>query len=60
MDFLTPLMDAQDFGRPLDTEELRDMCFVLVAAGLDTTSIASMKWALIALDSSATRVVSTA
>jgi cytochrome P450 len=36
-DFLTSLMDAEVFGRPLEQEELLDMCFVLVAAGLDTT-----------------------
>jgi cytochrome P450 len=36
-DFVTYLMNATVFGRPLREDELLDICFVLVLAGLDTT-----------------------
>jgi cytochrome P450 len=36
-DFVTYLMNATVFGRPLSEDELLDICFVLVLAGLDTT-----------------------
>jgi len=36
-DFVTHLTRAEVFGRPLSDEEILDICFVLVLAGLDTT-----------------------
>jgi len=36
-DFVTYLLGASVFDRPLSEEEILDICFVLVLAGLDTT-----------------------
>jgi cytochrome P450 len=37
VDFVTYLLNARVFDRPLSEDELLDICFVLVLAGLDTT-----------------------
>ena len=37
VDFVTYLMNATVFDRPLTEDELLDICWVLVLAGLDTT-----------------------
>lgn len=37
IDFMTHLVNARVFDRPLEDQEILDICFVLVLAGLDTT-----------------------
>ena len=50
-DIISVLLGAEAFGRPLSTEEIQSMCFLLFLAGLDTVvNVMTFSWRALAAD----------